>query len=401
MTDHYTVIDFKELPADGVRFEQLVRELLLVDNLSPHWTGVGPDDGRDLIVKEAASGPLGTFTRRWLVQCKHFAHAGRVVGRADIGDFTKDCRQIMATGYLLACSTTVSAAAMRYLEETGDAEGITTSVWDGVTLEGRLLRPHSFRTAQQFFPISLGKSPWQIYRVDAGALGGQRPAWAAHYRDNLLYLSQRVSSTFPSLKVVERIVQQVQAVQGLGEGEFLRLRGVYYDDKNGNYSVYLDYMVRNTAPHPRLTPQRLEDQLGPGVPLDADLYNYLVGESQTTDSADAEATQASTNSVSEEQDTSRFGSLWVDWDTRLVEYSPYSDHYDPDHHDYYPVADLREMASGGTRLSQLADQAYSGEWVNGNLRGESAFEERGFAAYLAERRARRARRINPNDEGGA
>jgi hypothetical protein len=74
------MLNFKELPVDGVAFEQLIRELLLRSEFEVHWTGVGPDGGRDLVVTEKAAGQLAPFQRKWLVSCKHHAHSGTSVG---------------------------------------------------------------------------------------------------------------------------------------------------------------------------------------------------------------------------------------------------------------------------------------------------------------------------------
>src|SRR3989442_1527477 len=87
------MIDFSELPQDGVAFEQLVREILLILDLHPRWSGIGPDRGRDILATEILSGPLAQSKRLWLVQCKHFAHAGRSVGRNDVGAVVDDCHQ--------------------------------------------------------------------------------------------------------------------------------------------------------------------------------------------------------------------------------------------------------------------------------------------------------------------
>lgn len=61
------MLDFKELNKDGSHFEQLVREILLRSGFEVHWTGVGPDQGRDLVAIEHADGTLKPFARKWLV----------------------------------------------------------------------------------------------------------------------------------------------------------------------------------------------------------------------------------------------------------------------------------------------------------------------------------------------
>jgi hypothetical protein len=78
------MINFKELPDDGVAFEQLIRELLIREEFEVRWTGVGPDGGRDLIFTERTLGPMAGFERTWLVSCKHNAHSEKSVGINDL-----------------------------------------------------------------------------------------------------------------------------------------------------------------------------------------------------------------------------------------------------------------------------------------------------------------------------
>ena len=109
------MIDFTELPADGVRFEQLIRELLIRSGLEVHWTGVGPDGGRDLVATENCQGRLAPFERKWLVSCKN-ATSGKSVGLDDVNGISDACAAVDASGFLLACSTQPSSTAVRRLK---------------------------------------------------------------------------------------------------------------------------------------------------------------------------------------------------------------------------------------------------------------------------------------------
>ena len=131
------MIDFKTA-TDGTAFQQLVREILLIADLHPQWSGKGPDQGRDIIISERATGYLNTFERRWLVQCKHFAHSGKSVGRNDVGSVVDDCRQVNY-GYFLVCSTQPSASLVTKLDEIRDRpeNGLAIKIWDGVDIEKR------------------------------------------------------------------------------------------------------------------------------------------------------------------------------------------------------------------------------------------------------------------------
>jgi hypothetical protein len=137
------MLDFRELPQDGQAFEQLIREILFSQGLHVQWSGVGPDGGRDLICHETTKGTFITSTRTWLVQCKHFAHAGRSVGVDDLDDIVTSCTQHGATGYLLACSTQPSSAVVNRLEGVSASQlnPITATYWDSITLERLLSAP--------------------------------------------------------------------------------------------------------------------------------------------------------------------------------------------------------------------------------------------------------------------
>jgi hypothetical protein len=111
------MIDFKELPDDGIKFEQLIREILVLERFETHWTGVGPDGGRDLVIIEHLEGNLSDYKRKWLVSCKHYANSGKSVGREDIGNIIDDCKSINAEGYILACSTQPSSSLVTRLDE--------------------------------------------------------------------------------------------------------------------------------------------------------------------------------------------------------------------------------------------------------------------------------------------
>jgi hypothetical protein len=231
------MIDFKELPQDGTAFEQLIREILLLRNLNPHWTGKGTDQGRDIIATETLTGEIASYTRTWLVQCKHFAHSGRSVGREDVGGIIDDCRQIKATGYLLACSTQASSSLvtkLRELEENSDYKFVAR-IWDSVDIEKMLMEPRYFALGHLFFPRSLENTSWKIYNR------GEPNKWAAHYKDYFIILTSRIAGDYPDLKDCETIIKRLESIE-LGAEEYLRPRAIYYDDKHDSYTVYADYL---------------------------------------------------------------------------------------------------------------------------------------------------------------
>ena len=190
------MLDYTELPENGILFEQLVRELLLRDDFEVHWTGVGPDGSRDLVVIEKASGKIAEFTRRWLVSCKHFANSkgGRSVGVSDVDGIIDACRAIDADGFLLVCSTQPTSALVNRLKEIEAKNRIVTRFWDGIELEKRLSTPSTLPLVYQFFQNTAKTISWKIYNTNSPSF------WAANFRHYFIYLSSRTANTFPNLK---------------------------------------------------------------------------------------------------------------------------------------------------------------------------------------------------------
>ncbi|HLP75720.1 MAG TPA: restriction endonuclease [Candidatus Paceibacterota bacterium] len=314
-----SMIDFTELPHDGRAFEQLVREMLLIYDAHPQWTGQGPDQGRDIIATEKLKGPIAASKRTWLVQCKHFAHANRSVGRDDVGSVVDDCRQVGATAYLLACSTQPSSGLVTKLKEIAERpeNGLTTLIWDSVDIEKRLQEPRFFGLAQIFFPRSLAATPWKLYNR------GAPNVWTAQYKGYFLHLTSRIAGAHPRLQDCERIIEKLESIHLKGEHEYIRPRAIYFDDKNENYSVFADYLV----PHdqkPSFTPQEFNCVLEDGKGL------YEDG-----------------------------GIMWycTYWDIALKRILPFSDHFNKDHYDFYNPHD-GTFRTGGPRGDWFLGDTY-------------------------------------------
>ena len=294
------MLDFTELPSDGVKFEQLVRELCIRSNFDVHWTGVGPDGGRDLVVTEKAAGLLAPFERKWLVSCKHYAHSGKSVGLDDVSDITDACRAVNATGFLLVCSTQPSSTVVRRLEEINRYGEIVTKYWDSIEIEKRLDTPATFPLISLFLPVSAGNQPWRIYNTDSPSF------WAANYKDYFLYLASRTANTFPALEEVEFIVQRLESIAlPIGEDwrqHLLRPRAVYFDNKHENFVAFADYLFPEDGRGELVKPQRINEVLRDGEGLHSD-------------------GQAS----------------WYPtfWDIRYIPTMQVSDHFHLDHKDYY------------------------------------------------------------------
>jgi Restriction endonuclease len=237
------MLDYKELPVDGIRFEQLVREILVRQEFDVNWTGVGLDGGRNLVIEERASGPLAPFERKWLVSCKHRAHGAGSVGVNDLDKSVVDsCRGIGATGFLLACSTQPSSGLITRFTEIENTSDIICRCWDGVEIEKRLMQPRTFGLIHVFFPKMARTIPWQVYNAGAPTF------WCGSHRGHFFYMASRIASGVPRLNDVEEILKKLEAVplaaaQKFGGQERLRLRAIYYDNKHENYLIFLDYLV--------------------------------------------------------------------------------------------------------------------------------------------------------------
>lgn len=248
------MLNFKELPKDGTKFELLIRELFLKKKMRPHWTGIGPDSGRDLLVEEELQSQIKNDKKLWLVDCKHFALSNKTVGVGDITDIRDRCERVGAKGFLLVCSTTISSELARKLEEINTNTDISTELWDSVTIEKQLLNPLSYSVAQQFFPESLKTPSWKMFYTE------REERWMAHYNGYFLYVESRAGIQPPSLVDLESIIKELNNVQ-LGDNESLRIRAIWHDTPNGPfYSIAADYLVPSENA-PALVPSDIEAQL--------------------------------------------------------------------------------------------------------------------------------------------
>jgi Restriction endonuclease len=286
------MLDFSEISEDGTQFELLVREILFSLNYHVIWSGVGADGGRDLLVREEIQSIFGRRFFTWLVQCKHFAKSKRSVGVRDLDNVVDSCVQHGADGYLLVSSTYVSSAVVNRLEaiNADRSKHLATNFWDCTILERLLNTPENWGIAQRFLPISSHAHNWQLSRTT------QPNSWVVNYRGHHIILNNRIgSSTHSHFSSIKHRVNDIEKLE-LDENHFLKIRSVYYDDKNGSYLYYLDYMLPYDS-RKRLDPKLIARALGEG---------YALEDGQT-----------------------------YQFDIRSVRYLSVSDHYDPNHYDYY------------------------------------------------------------------
>jgi hypothetical protein len=189
---------------------------------------------------------------------------------------------------------------VRRLEEIQANRNIVTRYWDSIEIEKRLDTPSTFPLISIFLPKSSAAMPWKIYN-------STRPSfWAANYKDYFLYLASRTSNLFPKLRDVEEIVVRLESIK-LPKGKdwaehYLRPRGVHFDDKHEQYSVFADYLYPLGKEKRTLTPKQIDAVLKDGQGLYSDSQ-----------------------------------SMWklTFWDIRYVSTNQVSDHFHLDHKYYY------------------------------------------------------------------
>jgi hypothetical protein len=278
------MLDFTELSDNGQDLELLIRELLFSIGYKVYWSGRGPDGGRDLVCIEETNSIFLKTSKKWLIQCKHKAKSGNSVGIADLDDIITSCVQHECDGYVLVTSTQPSSAVVSRLEQitSNDKTPIIATYWDSVELERRLRTAQQWNIAQRFFPKSA--SGWQIF-------ASERPNhWTANFNGYYFHITNRIGSSCQFyLDTIESKLEQLIKYP-LPEKHFFRLRSVYFDDKHGTFVWYVDYMHPN-AQQPIYTEEHLTEEL----PQE-----------------------------------------WNDsYDIKIRGYLEHSDHYDPDHYDFY------------------------------------------------------------------
>lgn len=305
------MLDFTELSGDGQDLELLIRELLFRQGFSVHWSGKGADGGRDLVCVEKRGSFFQQDERSWLIQCKHNANSGKSVGVADLDDISDSCIHHRCQGYLLVCSTQPSSAVVNRLEgiSNNPQNSIVASYWDSVKIEQLLSTPKNWSLAQRFFPISAAAEDWQIYATD------MPNQWVVTYKGYYFHLRNRIGSHRSyHLESIKQRIADLEAID-LPKKHFLRPRSVYYDDKNGGYEWYVDYMYPNNERAITGSAQ-IADALGDGYALeDGQCYTFHI---------------------------------------KLRSYLEHSDHYDPDHYDYYGSDSIPR--NGGPRSNESYEE---------------------------------------------
>lgn len=290
------MLDFTELSIDGQDLELLIREILLRRGFYVYWSGKGADGGKDLICIERRNSFFAPDEKRWLIQCKHNAHSGKAVGIRDIDNIVDSCQQHRCRGYLLVTSTYPSAALVQRMESiTANPDcPIEATYWDSIKIEQILSTPKNWTLAQEFFPNSANAEDWKVYATE------NPNHWVVVFKGYYFHLSNRIGSEHDfHFESIKNRICEIEAIE-LPPDHFIRIRHVHFDDKNGNYIWYLDYMYPNDQ-RPVIGTAQIASALGDGYALeDGQIYHF---------------------------------------DVIHRSYFKYSDHYDPDHYEYYQSDD--------------------------------------------------------------
>lgn len=194
-------LDFSDVSDEGSQFECLVQELLQAKGFEAQRTGLGPDQGVDIIAEETTFDSLGIKqTRRYVVQCKHFAHSKKAVGTNEISDVIDTVIRHEANGYLLVASSDVTSSLRQKLATLNQASPLyTLKVWDGIALEQQLYN----------YPVLVAKyfpTRFQQIKITLPVPKGRRQK---HVKDRILsHLEEYVGSKFIPKLYIRRYIEE-------------------------------------------------------------------------------------------------------------------------------------------------------------------------------------------------
>lgn len=155
MTKDYFMNPLHKIP-DGNQFQQIVAEYFRslkrekqdfhIADIDVDDSGIGCDNGCDIIVDFHFEDAIGKHTHRWVVECKSQKKA---VGNRDIN--SENLGLIIdnknANGYLLVCVSDASTSLKQLLNNNKKVKSV---VWNGSQLWHKLVG--SKKILQSFFP---------------------------------------------------------------------------------------------------------------------------------------------------------------------------------------------------------------------------------------------------------
>jgi hypothetical protein len=164
------VIDYREIPSakggqpDEDAWAFFARDFLAALGLDvEQGPGRGADAGRDLIVVENHKGPLTSHQVRWVVSCKHYAHADKAVPDRDEPDPVGRVRKFRADGFMAFYSTLPSATLNDTFHRLQQEARIV--IYDAAAIEAPLLSDPRLRPLlARYFPVSHARSRRDVDR---------------------------------------------------------------------------------------------------------------------------------------------------------------------------------------------------------------------------------------------
>jgi len=168
-------IDLAQIKS-GEEFELLCEDLLQAMGFTiVQKPARGPDFGIDIIVNETIRDRTGVSEeRKTLVQCKHYAHAGKAVSFGDIGSYREAMDQYGCRHYLLITSTVPTHDLQTRFQSTNERGDYTAAIWSKGDL-ARLLDEYP-GVRERHFPSSSTSTPADMPAEDIGETESARDA---------------------------------------------------------------------------------------------------------------------------------------------------------------------------------------------------------------------------------
>ena|GEM_PF-3744482 len=179
------IVDFKEIEdKSGFIFERFIEDLLKARG----WriilgAGQGPDGGRDITASiNETFGTGKDKERKYLIQCKHYAHSNKTVTPGDITDFSLMPQKHGTKGWLLITSTKVSENVVQNINAANKEGGVFFDYWDAREIEKQVLFEDCREVLKRYFPNSYARNTHLIIPalIEVQELVTE---WQNHFRD--------------------------------------------------------------------------------------------------------------------------------------------------------------------------------------------------------------------------
>lgn len=145
-------LNLDELSNDR-KFQDLIKKLFEKMEYVVDPSGVGADEGKDILVSTTVDDKVAKHTNKWIVQCKYYKNS---VSLADINDQNLPTLiySYNATGYLLVVKNYVTSKLSKEFERLNSVDelklGYKYVVWDGEDIINKIIKYEDL--IQQFFP---------------------------------------------------------------------------------------------------------------------------------------------------------------------------------------------------------------------------------------------------------